>query len=263
MSKDYFNKSSNLLHLVERQMLLYEERRKLVRQRHPEAPPGRYRFMTISRDIGALGDIVASELAERLKWKVYDKEIVDYVAEHSNVRKNLVDRLDERAQNLVHDSIGRILRMFQGQTFSNEDYHVALIKTLATLAAQEQVIILGHGGAFALQEHPGLHIRIGGSLPVRVQRLSKRWALSLEETRQRVLEVDAERREFIRRYFRCDREDSAFFHLIFNTDHVNMDQVIAAIIAVLEQSTKADSTASQLPAVSAVSFQSSEQISER
>ena len=136
MPKQLSEGLTGFVHLVERQMLLHEERGKLVRQHAVDEPTGPYHFITISRDVGALGDAVASELAERLQWKVYDKEIVDYIARDSRARHHLVDQLDEKTQSHVHDSVERLLSMFQGPSFSSDEYHIALIKALATLAAQ-------------------------------------------------------------------------------------------------------------------------------
>ena len=245
------------VHLVERQMLFYEERRKLIRQHTVDEPAEPYNFITISRDIGALGDAVASETAKRLKWNVYDKEIVDYIATNSKVRHNLVDQLDERTQSLIYDSVDGLLRILQSQSFSNEEYHVALIKTLATLAAQGHAILLGHGGAFVLQGQPGLHVRITASLPVRIRRLSKKWSISDEKTRKTVLKTDAERRVFIRRHFNQDKDDIRFFHLVFNTDYLTVDRIAAAITGVVEQSRQ--QVPISLP-VESFDFQSSESI---
>jgi hypothetical protein len=222
-------------HLVERQMLLYNTRRKLARENHAEELAGPYRFVTISRDIGALGDIVASELGTRLCWQVFDKEIVDYIAKQSHVRQDLVRQMDETARSLVHDTVDRLLRMSQGGYFGNEEYHVALLKTLATLAAEGGVILVGHGGTFVLQGQPGLHLRITASLETRVERLSKRWVVPLEAARKRVLQIDAERRHFVLYHFKLDREDVRFFDLVFNTDHMSVEQVVTSVLGVMQQ----------------------------
>ena len=246
------------VHLVERQMLLLEERRKLVRQHGAEELKGPYSFVTISRDIGAFGDVVASEIALRLQWKVYDKEIVDYIAQNSHISRNLVDQLDEKAQSLVHESVGRWLLMFQSQSYDSDDYHIALIKALATLAVQGRSILLGRGGAYVLRDQPGLHVRITASLPVRVHRLSKRWGISMEETKKIVQRTDAERREFIQRHFKPERDENCYFHLVFNTDSLPSDFVATSIIGIIEQSRKS-ATAIQPPVLERPIFQSSEQ----
>jgi hypothetical protein len=67
MSKQLSEGLSGFIHLVERQMLLHDERRKLIRQHTVDELQRPYHFITISRDIGALGDAIASEIAARLQ----------------------------------------------------------------------------------------------------------------------------------------------------------------------------------------------------
>jgi cytidylate kinase len=259
MDKQLSQGLGGFVHLVERQMLLHQERSKLTRQHVVDESTGPYRFITISRDIGALGDAVASELATRLQWKVYDKEIVDYIARHRHVRHTLVDQLDEKTQSHIHDSVERLLLMFQGQTFSNDEYHIALIQALAALAAQGSCILLGHGGAYALRERPGLHVRITASFPVRVRRLSKRWGMSLEETRRIVQRTDQERKEFVQHHFKPTRDDLSVFHLVFNTDGFTVEYVVAAILGIIERSKQHDQVL-PAPGLDSFAFQNSEQL---
>ena len=251
---------SGFVHLVERQMLLSEERRKLASESHAECFPGPYRFITISRDIGALGDIAASELSSRLNWRVYDKEIVDYIANNGHIRHSLVQQMDEKAQNLIHDTVDRLLRMFEGGGFGNEEYHVALLRSLATLAAQGGVILLGHGGAFALQGQPGLHLRVTASLSVRVARLSQIWHFSSEEARQKVLQTDAQRRDFIRYHFKAEAGDTRFFDAVFNTDHATVNQIVSATLGLMNPTAEAGTEHAQPPRFKGIDFRSSEEL---
>lgn len=246
------------VHLAERQMLLHEERSKLVRRHSEDELKGPYHFITISRDIGALGDVVASEIARRLQWKVYDKEIVDYIAQNSHIRRNLVDEFDEKAQSLVHESLERWLLTLEGQSYGSDEYHVALIKVLDTLAAQGRAILLGRGGAYALRDEPGLHVRITASVPVRVRRLSEQWGTSPKETKRIVKRTDTERREFIQHLFKPDRNENSYFHIVFNTDHLSVNHVVAAIAEIIGQN-RQPATKFQPPAAENVVFRSAEQ----
>jgi cytidylate kinase len=254
MSRGQPGESSGLLHLANRQLLLYEERRKLLDRHGAGKSPG-FQFVTISRDVGALGDVIASELSRHLAWKVYDKEIVDYIASASHVRQGLVDQLDERAQNRIHDTISRLLR---GGAFGNDEYHVSMVRTLATLAAGSKAILLGRGGAFALQAQPGLHVRVTAAQALRVQRMSKCWNVPVPEARRRVLQVDAERRHFARYHFNVDPDDVRFFHLVFNTDWVTVDQAVGAIVAILQRPASADAEELEAAAGEALRFHSAD-----
>jgi cytidylate kinase len=222
--------------LVERQMRLYNARHKPAQERRQDAKTGSYRFIAISRDIGSLGAEIAAELAQRLSWRVFDKEIVEYIARNSHVRESLVRELDEKTQSLIQDTIERLLRMAEGKSFGVEEYHQALLKTLATLAAQGEAIFIGRGAVFALREPSGLHLRIMASPATRIQRLSKRWQVPPDQAQKRMQQTDDEFREFIRYHFKQNRDDLRFYNLVFNTDHASTRQVVESVVAFMQAS---------------------------
>jgi len=194
----------------------------------------RYRFLTLSRDDGSLGDEIASALARRLGWRVYDKEIVNFIAENHRVREDLVRQLDERDQGLVHEAILRLLRMPESVSFGSEEYHESLMKTLATLAARGSAVLVGRGANFVLRgSEQGLHIRVTGSLEVRLSRVSKNWNLPEGKARPCLLAIDEDRRHFIRRHFRKRFDDLDCYDLMFNTDHLTVERVVNSVLAAM------------------------------
>ena len=235
MSKALSEGYSGFMHLVERRMLFHDEIGKLVRKNTPDDTSRPFKFITISRDIGALGGAIASELARQFQWKVYDKEIVDYIAKHNHVLYDLVNQLDEKTQSHIQDSIERLMLTFHRQGFSNDVYHISLIQALAALAGQGECIILGHGGAYALQEQPGLHIRITASFPVRIRRVCQRWDISREQAEKLTRRTDRQRADFIRHHFMADPGETKYFHVVFNTDKLSIGVVSSAIADIMRR----------------------------
>ena len=225
--------SSAAAHLVERQMLLRRVQELGAPRPAALETTKPYRFLTLTRNVGALGDAIARALSERLQWHVFDKEIVNFIAQDSRVREDLVRELDERAQGLIHDTVGRFLLMMSGISFGNEEYHHALVRTLAYISARGNAIIIGRGSAFALQGERGLHVRVIASPDVRLARLAERWQIPPVEARRRMQQIDAERRIFIHHHFRHDTEDLQYYHAVFNTDRLNVSQVAAAVMEML------------------------------
>jgi cytidylate kinase len=60
--------------------------------------------------------------------------------------------------------------------------------------------------------------------------------MTIERTRRSVLKIDAERRGFIRGHFNADKDDTRFYHLVFNTDNLTVDYIVAALVGIIEQS---------------------------
>ena len=221
-------------HLIERQMLFHEARDRATREGRGPARGARYRFITISRRIGSLGGEIAQAVAGHTGWRTFDREIVDHIAQSAHVRQRLVEQLDEKAQNLIHETVRRVLRMAEGGSFGLEEYHEGLLRTLAGLAAHGEAILVGRGANFALRGHvEGLHVRVVSSDEVRVQRLCGRWQLPTAEALRRMHEVDAERAGFIRHHFKQDIDDPRFYDLILNTDCITPPHAALAILALI------------------------------
>jgi cytidylate kinase len=181
-----------------------------------------------------LGDEVAQALAEHLHWQVFDREFVDCIARDSHVRQDLVDELDEKSQSLIQDTVQRLLHAVEGISFGNQEYHESLLRTLAILAARGNVVIVGRGGAYALQGEPGFHVRIFSSPEMRVVRLAECWATSIEDARRRMEKIDAERRNFRHHHFGHHVEDSSFFNMILNSDQLSIDQMVSVLGQIVE-----------------------------
>jgi hypothetical protein len=194
----------------------------------------RYRFVTLSRNDGSLGDEIAMELANRLEWHLFDKEIVNCIAENHHVREDIVRQLDERSQGMVQEAIMRLLRGPGIAPFGSDEYHESLLKILTTLATHGGAILVGRGANFALRrlEH-GLHVRITGSLDARVRRASETWQISEGKARARLMASDAERRNFIHHYYRSNADDLQCYDLVFNTDNLSVDQAVNSIMSAM------------------------------
>lgn len=219
--------------LVERQLRLWNARRLAAREKLKEESSPRFRFLTIARDEGSLGNEIAEELSRRLGWHVFDKEIVTCIAENSHVRENLVSQLDEKSRGLIQETISSLL-MPESASYGAAGYPVALLSALLGIAAHGDAILVGRGANFALKddEH-GLFVRITASSEVRTHRLSRSWKVNLDEVRRRMQADDEERREFIRQYFKGDFDDIHFYDLIFNTDRLSIEQIVTSILPVI------------------------------
>jgi cytidylate kinase len=246
--KEYnYTEARGLDQLVEKQIHSYNLRSKAPRDCASDENSDVYRFIAISQDAGSFGEAVASELAWEIGWHVFDKEVVEHIAKNSHVRESIVRELDEKAKNLVHDAVERLLRLAEGTPFGEEDYHQGLIKALATLSAQGRAIFLGHGAAFALRGLSGLRVRITASRSTRVGRLRERWAISKAAVDRRVRQLDDDLRRFVRHHFGVDREHLQNFDLAYNTDHLSIAQVAASLKATIQNRQAHENGVLQLP----------------
>ncbi len=99
-------------------------------------------YLLISREKGAGGSAVAQLAGKRLGWQVFDKELVDAIAQKAHVRRELIESVDERDRTTIQDAIGELLHP---QPMGTARYLAYLHEILLTLGHQGDVVIVGRG----------------------------------------------------------------------------------------------------------------------
>lgn len=177
--------------------------------------PQRNLTVAISREAGSLGSEIGQELGKLIDWPVYDREILDLIAERSILRTELVESIDE------HDSswLQETMRSFGSPSELNRaGYLCHLTKVLAALAAHGKCIIVGRGATALLPPAHTLKLRVIGPLEQRVQTIAEQRGVSPAEALEIVHRVDHKRREFVSRHFHKDVNDPHGFDLVLNSD---------------------------------------------
>ena len=106
-------------------------------------------YLLISREKGAGGSAVAQLAGKRLGWQVFDKEIVDAIAERAKVRRELIESVDERDRATIQDAIGELLHP---QAIGTSGYRAHLHEILLTLGHQGDVVIVGRGAQYSFAQ---------------------------------------------------------------------------------------------------------------
>lgn len=189
-------------------------------------------YLLLSREEGTGCHEVAHQVAARLDWHLFDREIVNEIARDVHVRSRLIDSLDERDRAALEHIL---FSMFGVPTISTEDYMVHLNRTVHALGLRGDVVIVGRGAQFILPAQFGLSVRLIAPMDARVQRVAAMHNLTVNEARKRVEHVDLARAKFIRHHFRQDVSDPHGYDLIINTGSITADMASEIILRALEQ----------------------------
>jgi cytidylate kinase len=201
---------------------------------HAEKPPKL--AVTISRQTGTGGLVIAQKLAQYLQtqgrypdrpWTVFDKNLVEEVLKQHNLPKELVRFMPEDRVSQLRDMAEEILGLHPPTwTLVRQT-----TETILHLAELGNVILVGRGANVITAQLPHVvHVRLVGSLAVRVQRLQKFDHLSAEAARAAILQSDRGRARYLRKNFHKDIDDMLLYDLVINTDRIS-DEVAAQLIA--------------------------------
>ncbi len=220
--------------LVSSQIALWEVKKKLAleNQTHKSDNPWQQAFITISRTFGAGGIDTANELGNILNWQVYDRELVQYIAETTNVRSRIVESLDEKRQNDMSNWMQTIL---DREALGNDKYFQHLIAVLVAIAEHGQAIIFGRGANFVLHNDFSMRVFITAPLECRIDKIALTKKLSLKEAKKLVMRVDKERMDYIKRFFRKDPNDPLNYDMVINSSETTPYKTAKTIIAALDE----------------------------
>ena len=196
--------------------------------------PANWRGLTVafSRLHGAGGDDVAQELGTLLNWPVYDRELVDFIAQNAHVRSRVVESFDEKKKSEIETWLQTT---FSHEMMGIDRYGKHLLTVLATLTEHGQAILIGRGSTCILKPEQGLRVLISGPIQWRAERLAQKRGLSTKEAMAIIQKVDGERMAFVQKYFHRNPNDPDQYDLVINTCHFSAGQAARIILTALEQ----------------------------
>ena len=182
-------------------------------------------IVTVSRDFGSLGKIVAQQLADSIEVRCCDRHILQEVARRAHVDEELVRVLDEHVSKINGHWWQHLL---QKEAFSYEDYYQYLVKTVLSISRTGGVII-GRGANLILGEKRAFRVRITGSVEKCAERVARRDEIDLKDAIKLVHEVNNERAEYIKMLYDTDINEPSNYDLVLNSDRYNEQQIVELI----------------------------------
>ncbi|MCX6926332.1 MAG: cytidylate kinase-like family protein [Verrucomicrobia bacterium] len=189
-------------------------------------------YLLISREKGAGGSAVGELAGKRLGWQVFDKEIVGAIAQKANVRRELIESLDERDRATIQDTLDQILHP---QPIETTGYLAHLQEVLLTLGHQGDVVIVGRGAEYILPSQFGLRVRMVAPVEERVRRIASREKLTLKAARVEVERSDRDRAKLARRQFDKDASDPLNHDVTINTAELTMEAATEVVVTAVQR----------------------------
>lgn len=230
---------AGLSRFAERQMRNWEIARTQRRDADAGAPVDD--FITLSNICGAGGQEVARELAERLGWPLYDRELLTTMAHNDEVRAGLYRTMDERDLGWLEITV----RSVMDQLLRRNDYFHRLTETVLCLARRGAAVFVGRCVDLILPRDRGLRVKLIASREYCARRFAQVSGLPLEQARLRVGEIEAERLSFAQHHFQQAASEGARFDLLVNVERFPMPRVVRMIASAHQLRSPAVSVAAQ------------------
>ena len=187
-------------------------------------------IITVSREPGSGGRIVATRLADKLGIAIFHQEVINEMAKSADVSEKLVETLDERGLSTLEDWISSLVNE---RHLWPDRYMQHLMKAVGTIGKHGRSVVVGRGANFILPPEKRFSVRIVGPQAWRINNVAKEFDISLEDAKRRVMRTESDRRAFIRKYFNADIADPTNYDLVVNTATLKVDDAVKVISSAL------------------------------
>ena len=189
------------------------------------------KIITISRQYGSGGRIVAKKLADALGIPFYDNELITMAAEKTGLSV-------ECFKDAEKTSIGNLFFSLTSLTPSidavglplNEKIFLVQSQVIKEVAAEGPCVIVGRSANYVLQDNPNvINVFLQGDLEDRVKRAIDTYGHDAEGAEAMVVKTDKRRANYYN-YFTGEKWGKAEnYDLILNTSRMDLDKIVEVI----------------------------------
>lgn len=187
------------------------------------------RVITISREFGSGGRYIGEQVAERLGYKFYDRQIIEKISEKTGFAEKFIENAGEHAPSknifaysfLGRDSAGRSLEDYLNQVQS---------EMIFSIAEEGNCVIVGRCADNILRDRTDcIHLFIHGNMPAKVKRVMELYHLSEAEAKKRIKETDKKRRIHYNYYTDSEWGQMKNYTLTLNSSVLGLEKCVDII----------------------------------
>jgi cytidylate kinase len=200
--------------------------------------------ITISRQFGAGGRTLGEQLASRLGYALVDEDIIEQTAQKANVSPEWIKSLEQEAGGSLQRYFSGLKRVRESYLYKavidrrgyidGHRYVELLYEIIPQIANQNNVIILGRGGQYILQNRPQTyHFLLVARHEDRIQFLCQNYEIDRNKAQQIVTRQDKIRTNLYRFFGKEDYNSPFLYHAVLNMSLLSLEQALSCTSSAL------------------------------
>ncbi len=195
------------------------------------------KIIAIEREFGSGASVIAEKLAQRLGWRLLDRQLTGEIARLAKVSEAAVKHCEERVDPLFYrlskvfwrGSYERSLPVAGLEAFDADQMVALMQRVIEEAAAAGNCVIVGRGAPYFLRDRTDtLVVFLFAPRELKVLR-TLGFTKSAAEASELVDTVDQQRVAFVKHYFAKDWPHRPFYHVMLNTalgDDITIDAIL-------------------------------------
>lgn len=192
---------------------------------------GKQLIISVGREFGSGGHIVAANLAKHFGFPLLDSNILSDIAKEKNTSEDFLRKYDESARNLFFS------RTVNGFSNSPEEVvaHMQFDYIRSKADAGESFVVIGRCSDYILRGNPGLvRVFILGDEEAKVKRVMERENLSEDKARGLMEQSDKRRKYFHNTHSDNKWGDSRSYDITVNSSKLGIEGTSELIVKYIE-----------------------------
>ena len=214
--------------LVKNQVKKWEDLYSEGARKTEAVPP----VITLSMQPGSGGTAIGDQLAKRLDYDFFNRDIVEEISKSTKIRSTVINSLERERRRGVNDFITSLI---EDQYIHPDSYLSYLMEVINTIAKHGRAVIVGRGANFILPANEIFSVRVIAPLDLRVKRVAMANRVTTKDAKKRVMHRASKRKAFVRQSFHADISDPRHYDMMINTGKVTIEAAVEAIIAAVMQ----------------------------
>lgn len=200
--------------------------------------------MCISAADGAMGEQIGPRVAGELGFRLVNEQIVADAAEQAGIQAHVMANLEQRrsvVDRVIHELLGRAAPggVAHGLATpaavepdpSPESLRGLIRNVIEAIAADGDAVIVSHAASHALATQADtLRVLITAGPDTRAARIRAAGDVSEKEAAKRVARGDANRADYIKRFYGVSPELPTHYDIVLNSDRLSVEQAVDIIV---------------------------------
>jgi len=181
-------------------------------------------ILTISRQMGSLGNEAAEALSRRLGWELITRDELMSLFFCQIAKPHDLHMLSESA------------KFYLSQCQDECSYLEYLQKSLRQYVQDRSVILVGFGSQLIFaSDRNAVHVRIFAPQSVRIARVKKKYHLSDQSAEKILSTADQKHKRYVSTLYGADLSDPVLYNMILNTAELSTDECVSAIVGLIRE----------------------------
>ena len=197
------------------------------------------RVITISREFGSGGRLIGQKLAEKLGVPMYDKTILDRIAEESGFSREMMEEAEKKA---LHGFLYSLSSAFgTGETGPeslslNERFFLAQFDTIREVAEEGSCVIVGRCADYILRGYPEVtNVFLYAEEGDKIKRAVEEYGVPEKDVKKIMHDTDKARANYYHYHTGRKWGDPVNYNLCIDTGYIGIDDIVDLILFYVER----------------------------